>query len=70
MDISAVGSGRNYVSQTQPQPQTHTEQRVVEKQKDNDRVDAVKAAVVVDTQNKPTVNTSGQTIGALINVKA
>lgn len=70
MDISSVGSARNYVSQTQPQPQTHTELRVAEKQKDNDKDDAVKAAVVADTQHKATVNTSGQTIGALINVQA
>lgn len=70
MDISATASGRNYVSQTQPQPQTHTEQRVVEKQRDNDKDDAIKAAVVADTQHTATVNTSGQTIGSIINVKA
>lgn len=70
MDINSVTSGRNYVSQTQPQPQTHTEQRVVEKQRDNDKDDAIKAAVVADNQPKPTVNTSGQTIGSIINVKA
>jgi hypothetical protein len=70
MDINSVGSGRNYVSQTQPQPQTYAEQKVAEKENDNDKDDAIKAAAVSDTQAKPTVNTSGQTIGAIINVKA
>lgn len=70
MDVNAVGSGRNYVSQTQPQPQTHAEQKVAEKEQDNDRDDAVKAAVISDIQAKPTVNTSGQTVGSIINIKA
>ncbi len=70
MDISSVGSARNYVSQTQPQPQTHTELRVAEKQKDNDKDDAIRAAAVSDVQVKPTVNTSGQTVGSIINIQA
>lgn len=70
MDINSVGAARNYVSQTQPQPQTHTEQRVAEKQKENDRGDAIKAAAVSDVAAKPTVNTSGQTVGSIINVQA
>ena len=70
MDINSLASGLHYVSQTQPQPQTHTEQRVAEKQKDNDRDDAIRAAAVSDVQAKPTVNTSGQTVGTLINIQA
>jgi len=68
MEINSAGSGRNYVSQTQPQPQSYAE-RVAEKENDGDRDDGSKVAAVND-QVKPTVNTSGQTIGAVINVKA
>ena len=68
MAIDPVNSGSNYASQVQPQPQTHAE-RVAEKENDRDRDDAAKAAVV-ENASKPTVNTQGQTVGAIINVKA
>ncbi len=69
MAINAVTSGSNYVSQVQPQPQTHAE-RVNEKKQDGDRDDGGSAAATANAVLKPTVNTSGQTVGSIINVKA
>ena len=66
MPVNPVNSSSNYVSVVQPQPQSHAE-RVAETKNDADRDDASKA---VNDQNKPTVNTNGQTIGLVINIKA
>ncbi len=68
MAVNSVNSGSNYVSQVQPQPQTHAE-RVAEKENGKDRDDSNKALAV---QNAPklTVSTEGQTVGSIINVKA
>jgi hypothetical protein len=63
-----ANSGSNYVSQVQPQPQTQAE-RATEVENDKDSDDARKAAAV-NPQPQPTVNTSGQTVGTIINVKA
>ena len=68
MTISAVNSGREYVSQVQPQPQTHAE-RVAEKENDRVRDDGSKVAAVQSVPS-PTVNTQGQTVGVIVNVKA
>ncbi|BBI99593.1 hypothetical protein FGKAn22_12860 [Ferrigenium kumadai] len=68
MAISSVNSGSNYVSQVQPQPQTHAE-RVAEKENDGDRDDGGMAAAM-NAPSQPTVNTSGQTVGSVISVKA
>jgi hypothetical protein len=69
--VTPVSGSNPYVSQAQPQPQTQAE-RAVEKENDKDRDDAAKAAAAnAQIQNlQPTVNTSGQTVGAVINVKA
>lgn len=67
MAINSINSGGNYVSQVQPQPQSHAE-RVSEKENDGDRDDGGMAAVNATPQ--PTVNTSGQTVGSILNVKA
>jgi hypothetical protein len=69
MAINSVNSGSNYVSQVQPQPQSHAE-RVVEKKNDANRDDSSKVAAVNAESQKHTVNTSGQTVGAIISVKA
>lgn len=69
---ASTSAGNNYVSQVQPQPQTQTE-RATEAENDKDSDDAKKAAaanVAANQPPKPTVNTSGQTVGAIINVKA
>ena len=69
MDVRSVNnSGSNYVSQVQPQPQSQVE-RAAEKENDKDSDDAKKAAAV-SSPVQPTVNTSGQQVGALISVKA
>lgn len=68
MAVNPVNSGNNYVSVVQPQPQSHSE-RVAERENDADRDDGSKVATVND-QAKPTVNTNGQTIGLVINIKA
>lgn len=68
MAIGSVGSGSNYVSQAQPQPQTHAE-RVAEKENDGDRDDGG-MAVAMSAAVRPTVNTSGQTVGSIISVRA
>ncbi|MBU1425756.1 MAG: hypothetical protein KKH12_01205 [Gammaproteobacteria bacterium] len=68
MDVNSLNSGNNYVSQVQPQPQTPVE-RAAEEKKDKDRDEANKAAAV-NAPVQPTVNTSGQKVGAVINVQA
>ena len=69
MAVGGVNSGSNYVSQVQPQPQTHAE-RVTEKEGDKDRDDGVKVVAAQQEAPKPTVNTQGQTVGSVISVKA
>ena len=78
MSVNTVNTGSNYVSQVQPQPQTFAE-RTTEQVSDKERQDAAKAAAAnaqaqalaqAQTQPQPTVNTSGQTVGTVINVKA
>ncbi len=72
MAINQVNSASNYVSQVQPQPQSHAE-RVAERENDNDKDDAAKAAAAqqaAQAEPKQTVNTQGQTVGSVINVKA
>lgn len=69
MAVNPVNSGSNYVSQVQPKPQSYAE-RTVEKDGDKAREEASKAAAARTTAPPPTVNTSGQTVGAILNVKA
>ena len=68
MAVNSISSGNNYVSQVQPQPQTPVE-RAAEKENDKDRDDAIKAAAK-NTPVPPTVNTRGDKVGTVINVKA
>jgi hypothetical protein len=69
MTVNPVNSGSNYVSQVQPQPQSQVE-RAAEKESDKDSDDAKKAAAATSVPIQPSVNTSGQKVGAVINVKA
>lgn len=64
MTVNPVNSGSNYVSQVQPQPQSPAE-RAAEKASE----DAQKAAVA-SVPVHPSVNTSGQKVGSVINTKA
>ncbi|MGC2165006.1 MAG: hypothetical protein WA632_03205 [Gallionella sp.] len=68
MAVNPVNTGNNYVSLVQPQPQTQAE-RVAEKENDADRDDSNKVAAATPPA-QPTVNTSGQKIGTVVNVKA
>jgi hypothetical protein len=68
MSVNPVGSGNNYVSQVQPQPQTQVE-RAAEKENDKDS-DNAKNAAATGVPTQPTVNTSGQKVGAVVNVIA
>ncbi|MBI5890045.1 MAG: hypothetical protein HZB47_05130 [Nitrosomonadales bacterium] len=68
MAVNSVNSGSNYVSQVQPQPQTPTE-RAAEQDKERAREEAAKAAAA-KAPVQPTVNTQGEKVGAIINVKA
>ena len=70
MQVNPANAGSNYVSQVQPQPQSQTE-RAAEQENDKDSDDGTKAvAVNANAPLQPTVNTSGQTVGAIINVQA
>ena len=69
MTVIPVNSGSTYVSQVQPQPQSQVE-RAAEKENDKDSDDAKQAAAATSVPIQPTVNTSGQKVGAFINVKA
>lgn len=71
MTIDSVNSGRNrnYVSQIQPQQQSHAE-RVTERENDGDRDDGSNAAMMNAPSASATINTSGQVIGSIIHVKA
>ncbi|MDD2701614.1 MAG: hypothetical protein PHH36_10280 [Sideroxydans sp.] len=68
MAINPVDSSSNYISQVQPQPQSADEREAV-KDRDN-TAQAAAAAAAQSAQAKPTVNTQGQTVGAIINVQA
>lgn len=68
MAVNPVNTGNNYVSLVQPQPQTQAE-RANEKENDADRDDRNKVAAT-NQPVPPTVNTSGQTVGTLVNVTA
>ncbi len=63
--VNPVNSGSKYVSMVQPQPQPAAE-RIAEKEKEKKPNEAVTTNVPV----QPTVNTNGQKVGAVINVKA
>lgn len=71
MATNPVSTASNYVSQVQPQPQTRSERVSEEKVKEQQRSavpdDSAKA---VDEALKQSVNTNGQTLGSIINVKA
>ncbi|TNC99121.1 MAG: hypothetical protein FD121_359 [Gallionellaceae bacterium] len=69
MAVNSINSGSNYVSQVQPQPQTHAE-RVTEKENDKGRDDVAKVVAAQQDAPKPTVNTQGQTVGSVISIKA
>lgn len=68
MAIDSISSGSSYTSQVQLQSQLPSE-RVGERENDNDTDDA-RTAAAANVAQKPTVNTSGQTIGSIINVTA
>ncbi len=68
MAVNPVNTGNNYVSLVQPQPQTQAE-RANEKENDADRDDTNKVAAT-NQPVQPTVNTSGQTVGTMVNVTA
>ncbi|MBI4808696.1 MAG: hypothetical protein HY799_07110 [Nitrosomonadales bacterium] len=74
MATNPVSTASNYVSQVQPQPQTHSErvseEKVKEQQRDTTRDDSASAAKAADAALKQTVNSNGQTVGSIINVKA
>ena len=64
--VNPVNSGSNYVSMVQPQPQPAAE-RLAEKEKEKVKPNNV---VPTNVPVQPTVNTNGQKVGAVINVKA
>lgn len=64
--VNPVNSGSKYVSMVQPQPQPAAE-RIAEKEKEKVKPNNV---VTTNVPVQPTVNTNGQKVGAVINVKA
>lgn len=68
MSVNSVNASNAYVSQVQPQPQTHAE-RVVEKGNAKVTETANKESAIRVAQ-QPTVNTQGQSVGTILNVKA
>ncbi|MFZ2161485.1 MAG: hypothetical protein WAW02_04640 [Sideroxyarcus sp.] len=68
MTVNPLSAGNNYVSQVQPQPQTQVD-RVAEQENEKKREEAKKAAAT-SVPIEPTVNTNGQKVGSVINVKA
>jgi hypothetical protein len=68
MAVNPVNSGSKYVSQVQPQPQPPAE-RIAEKEKAKNNDNANKVPVA-HAPVQPTVNTNGQTLSAVIHVKA
>ncbi len=62
MTVNPVNSGSNYVSQVQPQPQAQAERLAEE--------EAKKKAAAASIPAQPTVNTSGQKVGAVISTTA
>lgn len=69
MAVNQVNTASNYVSQVQPQPQSPADRMAAEKESERTREEAAKAATV-QAEPKQTVNTQGQTVGSVINVKA
>jgi len=70
MQINSVSSAVNTVASIQSQTQT-TRATEVENDKDKDDVSAKAAAQTAQAaQQRPTVNTSGESIGSLINIQA
>ena len=74
MATNPVSTASNYVSQVQPQPQSHSErvseEKVKENARENTRDDSANAVKAAEADIKQTVNTNGQTVGSIINVKA
>ncbi len=74
MAVNPVSSGSNYVSQVQPQPQTYAERTAEKQQVESQNTAAAQQsateAATRPTAPPPTVNTSGQEVGTIINVKA
>lgn len=74
MATNPVSTASNYVSQVQPQPQTRSERVNEEKVKEQQRSaapdDSANAAKAAEEALKQSVNTNGQTVGSIINVKA
>jgi ssDNA-binding replication factor A large subunit len=68
MTVNPLSAGNNYVSQVQPQPQTQVD-RVAEQENEKKREEAKKAAAT-SVPIEPTINTNGQKVGSVINVKA
>ena len=68
MSVNFVNASNAYVSQVQPQPQTHAE-RVLEKENVKVMEVANKEHAIKVAQHS-TVNTQGQSVGSLLNVKA
>jgi len=65
MEISSVSSNSGNLAAVQPQA---VRAREVENDKDKD--DSASKAVAPQTAPRPTVNTSGQTVGSIINTQA
>ncbi|MBI5006089.1 MAG: hypothetical protein HZB95_03085 [Nitrosomonadales bacterium] len=70
MATNPVNLASNYVSQVQPQPQSPAERVSAEKVNEKVRDDAAATKAAADEALKQTVNTSGQAVGSVINVKA
>jgi len=70
MAVNPTNLASNYVSQAQPQPQSHAE-RVVEKEKLQSVQQQQKPETApAEAALKPTVNTEGQSVGNVINERA
>lgn len=67
MAVNGINQGNPYVSQVQPQPQTHAE-RVNENEKVLKEVSG--AVPALQAEAKPTVNTQGQKVGSIISTQA
>lgn len=70
MAVNPVNSGSNYVSQVQPQPQSPAERAAELAREKEKSQEAANKSAAVNTPPKPTVNTSGQTVSTVVDVKA
>lgn len=68
MSVNSVNASNAYVSQVQPQPQTHA-QRVVEKENAKG-TDVTNKEHAIKVELHPTVNAQGNTVGTILNVEA